>query len=84
MLRSTLQSTELVVQSRIRRLHHVTASVDDAQDDLDFCVETLGMRLVKKTVNMDRWGSEKNRIALPSRQGSQSFLAKPEALFMIL
>jgi glyoxalase family protein len=27
--------------------------VDDAQDDLDFCLETLGLRLVKKTVNFD-------------------------------
>jgi len=34
-------------------LHHVTATVDDAQDDLDFCLEVLGLRLVKKTVNFD-------------------------------
>jgi len=34
-------------------LHHVTATVDDAQQDLDFCSETLGLRLVKKTVNFD-------------------------------
>ena len=34
-------------------LHHVTATVDDAQDDLDFCVGDLGLRLVKKTVNFD-------------------------------
>ena len=34
-------------------LHHVTATVADAQDDLDFCLETLGLRLVKKTVNFD-------------------------------
>jgi glyoxalase family protein len=34
-------------------LHHVTATVDDAQDDLDFCVGALGLRLVKKTVNFD-------------------------------
>jgi glyoxalase family protein len=34
-------------------LHHVTATVDAAQDDLDFYVETLGLRLVKKTVNFD-------------------------------
>lgn len=34
-------------------LHHVTATVDDAQRDLDFCIELLGMRLVKKTVNFD-------------------------------
>ena len=38
---------------KILGLHHVTATVDDAQDDLDFCLETLGMRLVKKTVNFD-------------------------------
>jgi len=34
-------------------LHHVTATVNDAQDDLDFCLDLLGMRLVKKTVNFD-------------------------------
>jgi glyoxalase family protein len=34
-------------------LHHVTATVDDAQQDLDFCIDLLGLRLVKKTVNFD-------------------------------
>jgi glyoxalase family protein len=34
-------------------LHHVTATVDGAQDDLDFCAGVLGLRLVKKTVNFD-------------------------------
>src|SRR6059058_5252234 len=34
-------------------LHHVTATVDDAQDDLDFCIGALGLRLIKKTVNFD-------------------------------
>jgi glyoxalase family protein len=34
-------------------LHHVTATVDDAQSDLDFCLDGLGLRLVKKTVNFD-------------------------------
>src|SRR5512138_2363990 len=34
-------------------LHHVTATVDDAQDDLDFSVGALGLRLVKRTVNFD-------------------------------
>lgn len=34
-------------------LHHVTATVDAAQQDLDFCIDLLGMRLVKKTVNFD-------------------------------
>lgn len=37
----------------IRSLHHVTATVDDAQADLDFFSKTLGLRLVKKTVNFD-------------------------------
>lgn len=34
-------------------LHHVTATVNAAQDDLDFCIGALGLRLVKKTVNFD-------------------------------
>src|SRR5215203_6191226 len=34
-------------------LHHVTATVDDAQQDLDCCTDLLGLRLVKKTVNFD-------------------------------
>src|SRR5919109_4183001 len=34
-------------------LHHVTATVDAAQPDLDFCIDALGLRLVKKTVNFD-------------------------------
>ena len=34
-------------------LHHVTATVDQAQPDLDFTVGALGLRLVKKTVNFD-------------------------------
>ena len=38
---------------RILGLHHVTATVDDAQADLDFCLDLLGLRLVKKTVNFD-------------------------------
>ena len=39
--------------SPILGLHHVTATVADAQADLDFSVAALGMRLVKKTVNFD-------------------------------
>lgn len=34
-------------------LHHVTATVDEAQADLDFAASALGLRLVKKTVNFD-------------------------------
>jgi glyoxalase family protein len=37
----------------IRSLHHLTATVDGAQEDLDCYVGVLGMRLVKKTVNFD-------------------------------
>jgi glyoxalase family protein len=37
----------------IRGLHHVTATVTDAQEDLDFFTGLLGQRLVKKTVNFD-------------------------------
>ena len=39
--------------SPILGLHHVTATVDDAQADLDFAVGVLGLRLVKRTVNFD-------------------------------
>ncbi|HEV8456098.1 MAG TPA: VOC family protein, partial [Gemmatimonadales bacterium] len=38
---------------RILGLHHVTATVNDAQQDLDFYSGLLGLRLVKKTVNFD-------------------------------
>ncbi len=31
----------------------MTATVNDAQADLDFCAGALGLRLVKKTVNFD-------------------------------
>ena len=34
-------------------LHHVTATVTDAQEDLDFYTKLLGLRLAKKTVNFD-------------------------------
>lgn len=37
----------------IRSLHHVTATVDDAQRDIDCYAKALAMRLVKKTVNFD-------------------------------
>ena len=42
--------------AKILGLHHVTATVDEAQSDLDFGIETLGLRLVKKTVNFDNPG----------------------------
>lgn len=37
----------------IRGLHHVTATVNEAQPDLDFAEGLLGLRLVKRTVNFD-------------------------------
>ncbi|MEM6344109.1 MAG: ring-cleaving dioxygenase [Bacteroidota bacterium] len=37
----------------IKGLHHVTATVNDAQEDFDFYTKLLGLRLVKKTVNFD-------------------------------
>ena len=40
----------------IQSLHHVTATVDKAQPDLDFCERLLGLRLVKRTVNFDNHG----------------------------
>ena len=37
----------------IKGLHHVTATVSDAQEDVDFYTKLLGQRLVKETVNFD-------------------------------
>ena len=37
----------------IKGLHHVTATVDDAREDYTFYTQTLGLRLVKTTVNFD-------------------------------
>ncbi len=37
----------------IAGLHHVTAIASDPQQNLDFYTETLGLRLVKRTVNFD-------------------------------
>lgn len=41
------------MRSPILGLHHVTATVDEAQPDLDFFAGVLGLRLVKRTVNFD-------------------------------
>jgi glyoxalase family protein len=37
----------------ITGLHHVTAIASNPQRNLDFYVELLGLRLVKRTVNFD-------------------------------
>ncbi len=41
------------MDSPLQSLHHVTATVDEAQPDVDFYARALGLRLVKKTVNFD-------------------------------
>lgn len=58
------------LQGTIKGLHHVTATVNDAQEDYDFYTQTLGLRLVKETVNFDNenvyhfyYGNE---VGLPS------------------
>lgn len=38
---------------RILGIHHITAIAGDAQRNYDFYTKTLGLRLVKKTVNFD-------------------------------
>ena len=50
---STMVADTRAHQPRLLGLHHVTATADDAQADLDFCLDVLGLRLVKKTVNFD-------------------------------
>jgi glyoxalase family protein len=38
---------------KLNGLHHITMITGDAQRNVEFYVETLGLRLVKKTVNFD-------------------------------
>src|SRR3954464_3262291 len=44
-------STERRTPMALEGLHHVTAITADAQANVDFYAGTLGLRLVKKTVN---------------------------------
>jgi glyoxalase family protein len=39
--------------STVTGIHHVTCISGDAQENLDFYTDTLGMRMVKKSVNQD-------------------------------
>src|SRR6187549_1318947 len=41
------------IKGLIKGLHHITATVNDAQADYDFYAKVLGLRLVKETVNFD-------------------------------
>jgi len=45
------------MSERIPGIHHVTAIAGDAQRNLDFYSGTLGLRLVKRTVNFDDPGT---------------------------
>jgi len=41
------------MENKILGLHHITAIASDAQRNYDFYTKTLGLRMVKKTVNFD-------------------------------
>jgi glyoxalase family protein len=41
------------IRTLIKGLHHVTATVNEVQEDVDFYTKLMGLRLVKETVNFD-------------------------------
>ena len=41
------------MEPTVHGIHHVTAIAGDAQENLDFWVGVMGMRLVKRSVNQD-------------------------------
>ena len=41
------------MRNSVHGIHHITAIAGHAQQNLDFYVGVMGMRLVKKTVNQD-------------------------------
>src|SRR3954467_12507443 len=45
------------MSNKIEGLHHITAISGNAQRNFDFYTKTLGLRLVKKTVNFDDPGT---------------------------
>ncbi|AKQ46977.1 diguanylate cyclase [Rufibacter radiotolerans] len=45
------------MENRILGLHHITAIAGSAKKNLDFYTKTLGLRLLKKTVNFDDPGT---------------------------
>ncbi|KHF32555.1 putative ring-cleaving dioxygenase MhqO [Paenibacillus sp. P1XP2] len=55
-------------------IHHITAFVNNAQQNVDFHAGVLGLRLVKKTINFDApevyhlyFGNENGSLARSSR-----------------
>ena len=53
---------------RLEALHHITMITGDAQANVDFYAGTLGLRLVKKTVNFDQ--PEAYHLYFGDEQGS--------------
>ncbi|MCH5688296.1 VOC family protein [Niabella sp. W65] len=45
------------MDNKILGLHHITAIAGNAQENLNFYTQVLGLRLVKKTVNFDDPGT---------------------------
>ena len=39
---------------KLEGIHHITAITGDAQRNVDFYAGTMGLRMVKKTVNQDQ------------------------------
>src|SRR5260221_343266 len=52
-LLSEVTEMEKFMSKNIPGIHHVTAISDNAQQNVDFYVGLLGLRLVKQTVNFD-------------------------------
>lgn len=42
-----------MIMMKIKGIHHISAITGDAQENLNFYRQTMGLRLVKKTVNQD-------------------------------
>jgi len=51
------QEKRIYMENKILGLHHITAIAGDAQRNYDFYTKTLGIRMVKKTVNFDDPGT---------------------------
>src|SRR5206468_1256071 len=49
----TKPNTRQMMHTPLLGIHHVTAIVDDPQENIDFYTQVLGLRLVKQTVNFD-------------------------------
>ena len=46
--------------------HHITNSVTNPQPDVDFYTKVLGLRLIKRTVLLDGFGSEDTHVGITS------------------